>query len=121
MLPVMQGVLESLRVYPERLQAKLDPAMLATDLADYLVRHGLPFRQAHAVAGQAVRLAESKGISLQELPLEELQALSALFDADVRKVFDFKVSINRRSLPGGRGEAAVRAQMRQARREIEKD
>jgi len=118
MLPVMQGVLESLRVHPERLQASLDPAMLATDLADYLVRRGLPFRQAHAVAGQAVRLAESKGISLQELPLEELQALSALFDADVREVFDFKASINRRNLPGGSGKEAVRAQMRQARREI---
>jgi len=51
----------------------------------------------------------------------ELQALSALFDADVREVFDFKASINRRGLPGGSGEAAVRAQMRQARGEIEKD
>jgi len=121
MLPVMQGVLESLRVHPEHLQAKLEPAMLATDLADYLVRRGQPFRQAHAIAGQAVRLAESKGIALQELPLEELQALSALFDADVREVFDFKASINRRSLPGGSGEEAVREQMQLARREIGRD
>ena len=63
------------------MRAALDDAMLATDIADYLVRRGLPFRQAHHVAGEVVAAAETKNVPMSELTLADMQAISELFDA----------------------------------------
>ena len=82
-LPVLAGALQTLSLHPERMRAAIDPGMLATDLADYLVQKGLPFRQAHAVAGQAVQLAGKLGKPLDTLSLPEFQSLSPLIDSDV--------------------------------------
>src|SRR3970282_1179317 len=68
MLPVMAGLLQTLSVHPQRLQAALDPGMLATDLADYLVERGIPFRSAHNIAGQCVRKANDLALPLSALP-----------------------------------------------------
>jgi argininosuccinate lyase len=115
MLPVVAGVLKTLTIKPERMQAGLNPAMLSTDVADYLVRKGLPFREAHSLVGKVVLRAQQMGVRLDQLPLEEFQALNPAFEADVLEVFDFQVSAARRDLPGGTSPAAVQVQIQQAR------
>lgn len=114
MLPVMSGLLETIRVRPEGLKRALDPAMLATDLADYLVSRGVPFREAHGLVGQVVRRAQDSGQPLDQVPLEDLLSISPVFSQDVRQVFDFAASANRRAVPGGTALEAVRVQLEQA-------
>jgi len=103
----------ALALVPERMRAALDEGMLATDLADYLVRRGVPFRQAHGLAGLAVRLAEAKGVPLSALALDDYRALSDAFGADVTQVFDFDAAVARRAAFGGTGE--VSGQLARAR------
>ncbi|MHB1671499.1 MAG: argininosuccinate lyase, partial [Acidiferrobacter sp.] len=73
----------------------------ATDLADYLVRRGLPFRDAHEAAGRAVRLAIDRGVDLAELPLSELKTCSALIEADIFPVLTLEGSLAARDHLGG--------------------
>ncbi|MCS7061060.1 MAG: argininosuccinate lyase [Anaerolineae bacterium] len=113
-LPVLAGALNTLCVNAERMRAALDPAMLATDVAEYLVRRGLPFREAHHLAGRAVALAESKGLRLDQLSEQEWRNLSEHFAADIQSVFDFARSVDLRDVVGGVSPRAVRAQLRQA-------
>jgi argininosuccinate lyase len=110
MLPVLAGTLASLRVNSERMAAALDGSLLATELADYLVKKGLPFREAHHLVGQAVRLGP-----LDELPLSRLQSLSPVFAADISALWDFHAAIDRRNAIGGTGTDSVRAQLALAR------
>ena len=84
-LPIAAGALATLTVNGERMNQALAPEMLATDLAEYLVRKGIPFRQTHHIAGAAVALAESEGIALTDLSLAALRALHPAFDEDVTK------------------------------------
>lgn len=119
MLPVVAGVLRTLEVHPEKMHKALDPAILATDLADYLVRKGVPFRQAHAMVGQIVRRAHDLNLPLNQLPLKEFQKVSPLFEEDVHGVFDFQASIAYRNVPGGTSPAAVQIQLQQARQFLE--
>ena len=114
MLPVVSGLLDTLQVRPQRMQAALDPAMLATDLADYLVERGIPFREAHSIAGQCVRKANELGVPLSALPLTEFQAIHAVFREDVVSVFDFATSVARRSVEGGTAPQAVKEQIKLA-------
>lgn len=113
-LPVMTGVVSTMQIRPERMAASLEPSMLATDLADYLVKAGLPFRQAHEVAGQAVQLAEQEGVPLNELTLAQLQRLDRRFKEDVAAVFDVVHSLNSRSVTGGTSDEALTRQLQAA-------
>jgi argininosuccinate lyase len=115
LLPVVTAILRTLKLNPDRMRAALDPDMLATDLADYLVKKGVPFREAHRIAGRAVRLAGEQEILLSELSLESLRSLSNLFAADVAAVFDFDASVARRSAAGGTAPKAVEAQIEAGR------
>ncbi|HLF25054.1 MAG TPA: argininosuccinate lyase [Anaerolineae bacterium] len=121
MLPVMAGLIGSLTVRSERMQSALDPSLLATDLADYLVARGVPFREAHHVVGQAVRRAIDLGVSLDRLALAELRAIHPAFGADVTTVFDFNQSAARRKVTGGTGHIAVQAQLAQAREYLKRE
>ncbi len=114
-LPVAAAVLRGMTLHPDRMAAALSADLLATDLADYLVRKGMPFRQSHHVVGRAVRRAEELGVPLSQLPLSELQAISPLFGDDVAEVWDFERSVERRNSAGGTARAAVEAQIAQAR------
>jgi argininosuccinate lyase len=87
----------------------------ATDLADYLVRKGLPFRDAHEVVGKTVRYALARGKELGELSLGELQALSPLIDADVHAAITLEASLRARAVVGGTAPDAVRRQLALAR------
>jgi argininosuccinate lyase len=114
-LPVTAGVLRTLQINADRMAAALSSDMLATDLADYLVRKGVPFRQAHHVVGQVVRQAEALGLTLSTLPLTALQAITPDFDADVRALWDFEHSVEQRAAVGGTSRAAVEQQIQRAR------
>jgi len=94
--------------------AALDTALLATEMADYLVKKGVPFREAHHVVGQAVRLGP-----LDNVPLPALQALSPAFGPDVAGLWDFRAAVDRRNVLGGTGTGAVRAQLAAARKLLE--
>jgi len=89
--------------------------MLATDLADYLVKRGVPFREAHSLAGQAVRKAIELGVDLDRLPFYEWKNISPLIEEDVMSVFDFAASIDRRNVVGGTGREAVKQQLEEAK------
>ena len=116
-LPVLAGALKSMHVNKERMLAAIDSSMLATDLADYLVCRGIPFREAHAVAGKAVRAAAQKSVSLDQLSLDEWQALGP-FEADVDQVFDPLMSIEKRNAIGGTSLQSVKKQIQIAKSKI---
>jgi len=114
-LPVLSEALRTLTVNTDRMGAAIDPAMLATDLAEYLVRKGVPFREAHELTGQAVRRAIQQGIDFNQLSIGDFQAISAVFESDVNQVFDIRASIARKNAIGGTAPEAVRQQLTKAR------
>src|SRR5882724_3884833 len=83
--------------------AASDPALLATDLADYLVRKGLPFRKAHHAVGAVVALAEKSGKPINRLSLAELQSVDKKFRRDAFAVFDLRRAMAKRNLTGAPG------------------
>ena len=113
-LPVLAGALETVAIKRERMRSAIDASMLATDLADYLVERGVPFRQAHAAGGSAVRLAAEKGLSLDQLADEDWRSLGD-FGPDVHTVFDPEKSVSKRSATGGTAAVAVIAQIDKAK------
>ncbi len=114
-LPIAAGIIRTLKVHADRMAAALDDGMLATDLADYLVRRGVPFRESHHLAGQAVKRAEALGVPLGQMPLAEYRTIHPAFGEDVYGVFDFRRSVEMRQARGGTAPEAVRAQIRRAR------
>jgi argininosuccinate lyase len=120
-LPLATGIVRTLQVNVERMAAALDTAMLATDLAAYLVRKGIPFRQSHHLVGQAVRRAEEMGVPLQDLDPTEYEAIHPAFapsgqpGSDLYTCFDFQASVEARNARGGTAPMAVRAQLEKAR------
>ncbi|MFL6149967.1 MAG: argininosuccinate lyase [Pseudonocardiaceae bacterium] len=117
LLPAMAGMVGTLAFHTERL-AELAPAgyTLATDLAEWLVRQGVPFRTAHQAAGACVRLAESRGVELAELSEMELAAVHPELTIDVRRVLNVAGSINSRYSYGGTAPDRVAEQLQRARR-----
>ncbi|HEX6290646.1 MAG TPA: argininosuccinate lyase [Herpetosiphonaceae bacterium] len=114
-LPVVGGVIGTLRFNTERMRAALDDTMLATDLADELVRLGVPFREAHGLVGQLVRAAETQGIALRDLPLETVRAAHTEL-ADVwLHVFDMQRSIEQHHSSGGTAAQSLAEQLTAAR------
>uniref|UniRef100_A0A672HJ81 Argininosuccinate lyase n=1 Tax=Salarias fasciatus TaxID=181472 RepID=A0A672HJ81_SALFA len=102
------------------MEAALSPDMLATDLAYYLVRKGVPFREAHGLSGKAVFAAETKNVSLNQLTEEDLSAISPLFEADVSSVWDYRSSVEQYGAPGGTARSSVAAQVEQLRSWLQK-
>jgi len=119
LLPVMSGLLTTLAVRGEWMRAAINPQVMATDLADYLVKRGVPFRQAHEAVGRAVRRADELNVSLAVLPLEEWQAIQPAFADDLFQMFDPEVSVAQRSAYGGTAPKAVMEQLDQAKKILE--
>ena len=117
-LPVVAGAIRTARFNTERMLAALDDAMLATDIADELVRRGVPFREAHHVAGRLVREAETTGVMLRELPIASFVAAHPALAGDLSHLFDFAHSVATRDIPGGTAPNAVREQLILAKSEI---
>lgn len=107
-LAVTAGALEGAQINEETCRAAAsDPLLLATDLADYLVEQGMPFRQAHHVVGALVARAEELNLSLPELSDEDAQSVSPQLGSDWREVFDLSRAFSRREKPGMPGPQQV--------------
>jgi argininosuccinate lyase len=91
--------------------AAADPGLLATDLAEYLVRKGVPFRRAHHAVGALVAMSEQLGKRLDQLSLEQLQSADQHFGADAFELFDLSKALARRTLPGSPGPREVQKQL----------
>ncbi len=114
LLPALQGLVETMTFNGGRMRAALDEGMLATDVADYLVAKGVPFREAHGIVGKLVRRSLDTGQPLSQLPLEDYQAINPVFGEDVYAIFDFEASVGKRKAPGGTAPEAVKVQIEQA-------
>ncbi len=111
-LHALRGMVSTMTVKADRMrECAHEGYMAATDLADYLVGKGMPFRQAHGVAGRTVAYCVQAGVKLQELTLDELRAQCDLFDEDVFDWVDIDNVVARRDTYGGTGHEAVAAQM----------
>jgi len=97
------------------MRESMDGNILATDLADYLVRKGTPFREAHRVVGELVLHCEGSGLDLTELNVEDLRKFSPSFDEDTIPLLEIGSSPERRSLPGGTSTQAVIEQLANAK------
>lgn len=116
------GMLAACTFKEERMrEASHEGYMAATDLADYLVGKGLPFRQAHAVVGRIVGDCVREGVTLQQLSTDELRSYSELFDDDAHEALDIDSIVRRRTTFGGTGHEAVRAQLKLATEALEAD
>ena len=115
-LALMAGMLDETTFRTDRMRAACARGFLnATELADYLVGKGLPFREAHHVTGHAVALAEKEGKGLEDLSLEQLRALDARIGEDVYAVLDYDAAVRRRETPAGTGPRSVARQLEQLR------
>ena len=114
-LEVFASAWETMEIKPGRMAAAVDAGALATELADFLVEAGVPFREAHRVVGAVVREAASEGRALTDLALADLRAHHAAFDEHALGRLDLRASLDRRNIEGGTGPAAVERQLQQAR------
>jgi argininosuccinate lyase len=113
-LPAVAGAVRTAVFRPERAKAVMDAQLLATDLADYLVRRGVPFRASHDVIGRLVRRAEERRVPLSDLTPEEFRAEHEAFEADVHDVFDWEASADARDTAGGTSRRSIERQLEDA-------
>jgi argininosuccinate lyase len=111
-LEVLRGTVAGMVALPAHCAAAVaDPLLLATDVVDYLVRRGLPFRDAHHVVGKLVAMAEDANVPLNQLPLDMARTASDLLQADWTEVFDVAVALAARERPGMPGPAQTAARI----------
>ncbi|HYJ78268.1 MAG TPA: hypothetical protein VEW03_01595, partial [Longimicrobiaceae bacterium] len=112
LLPAVAGTVRTMEIDGERCRGAVDAAMLATDLADFLVQRGVPFREAHGTVGRLVRAAEELGCGLDELDPRFFTHLSPHFaDADLETLFSPEASLAARAGTGGTAPEAVAEQV----------
>ncbi|MEM9951939.1 MAG: argininosuccinate lyase [Chloroflexota bacterium] len=111
LLPVVAGVIQTLELNPAKMKNALLEELLATDLADYLVKKGIPFRSAHHIVGEVVQHASQHDVTLSQIPLEILKEIHDIFEADVADIFDFNRAVEQKSSIGGTAPSAVREQI----------
>jgi len=115
-MAIMAGMLETMTVNEDRMLAEAGTGFsAATDVADYLAKRGMPFREAHAVVGHLVLECEKRGCGLEDLTLDELRAASDLFEQDIVGSLDPAGIARARTTYGGTGNAAVAVQLAEAR------
>ena len=114
LLPVAHGLLEALEFDTARMAGACEAFLQATDVADYLVAGGLPFREAHHLTGTLVRECLERGVGLEEVSLEELRQLSPVFDDGFSAALDPHASLARKALAGGSAPERVREQLARA-------
>jgi argininosuccinate lyase len=118
-ISVFIGLMEGLEPVPRAMRAAvLEGHATATDLADYLVRKGMAFRDAHGVVARAVREAERAGVDLASLSISRLKSFSSKIGPDVAKILTPEGSVAARKHPGGTAPAAVRRAVARARKRL---
>lgn len=118
-LPVLSKAIASITIHAEKCRAAIDPSIFATDVADVLVKAGIPFRDAHAWVGQAVKLCTDSDRLIDTLSKEEWQNLIPGCDIDFSNLFSPEISINNRCVPGGTALQSVVNQISSARKHLE--
>lgn len=108
---IANGILSTLKLRPDRMRASLNPFLLATDVADALVRLGVPFRETHHISGRVVAKSEELGIPMDQLSLEQLQAIDSRFPDNIKDVFNYEASVESRNAQGGTSRAGVLEQI----------
>ncbi|MCR4605140.1 MAG: argininosuccinate lyase [Eubacterium sp.] len=109
-LALCTGMIDTMTIHPEAMEISAKNGFTnATDAADYLVNHGVPFRDAHGIIGQLVLTCIDKGISLDELPIEEYKKISSVFDEDIYEAISMKTCVERRNTIGAPGPKAMKA------------
>jgi len=120
-LEVLEPMLRSIKVRAERMRSEAEGGFLmATDLAEYLVTKGMPFRRAHEVVREITSYCREKGKELRDLSLEELRSFSELFGQDVLERFSAEASVKARNAPGCTSPEQVKAQILEAREMLSK-
>ena len=118
-LRIMARMLSTVRFDAERFRKELsDDSLLATELADYLVRRGVPFREAHEIVGMIVGECSRKGIGLRQLPLKEYRKRSKVFDKSLYTVLDPDVSVKLKRSEGSTSPAEVQKSIRRWERRL---
>ena len=118
-LDVFVPMLAGLKIDRDKMRtAAADPALLATDLADYLVKKGMPFRKAHEIVGRVVKHSIETGKRLNEISMSALKKFSPQFDVDVAKVFELRRSLLARRATGAPAPENVKAQIKRWRKEL---
>lgn len=120
LLPAVAGTIRTLGFNGARMRGAVSSGMMATDLADYLVRRGVAFREAHSAVGLLVRQAESLGIELDNLPDGSFLAAHPLFRRTAMRELDPLKSLKNREIPGGTGPEAVRNQIKKAQDDVQR-
>ena len=116
-LEIWSAMLPELKLNHERMEAAAsDAALLATDLAEYLVTKGLPFREAHQVVGKLVTRASEMNVALDEVPPSQMQELSPLFDENVTMIFNARRSLEKRNAIGAPSPENVKSQIERWRK-----
>lgn len=116
---IATGVLATLDIKPQKMKAALDPFMLATDIADYLVRKGVPFRETHHISGRVVALSEQTDTPMNELTYDQLKGVDARFEPDIAESFDYERSVEMRSAKGGTSKDSVLQQIKVLRQMLD--
>lgn len=120
MLLVASGALFATRFNADRLRAAAsNPALLATEAADYLVGKGVPFRQAHDIVGKVLREAEKQNVAWTALPLETLKKISPAFDSDLAATLTLEAALASKNVPGGTSPDSVRAAIAALEKQLE--
>jgi argininosuccinate lyase len=120
MLLVAAGAIFATRFNVERLRsAASNPALLATEAADYLVRKGIPFRQAHDIVGKVLREAEKQNVSWTALPIGLLKTISPAFDSDLAASLTLDAALASKKVPGGTAPDSVRAALDAVEKQLE--
>jgi len=121
MLAVAAGALSTTKFNAERLRAAAsNPALLATEAADYLVHKGIPFRQAHDIVGKVLREAEKQNMPWTSLPLETLKKISPAFEADFANSLSVTAALAAKKVPGGTAPESVRDAIANLERRLNK-
>ncbi len=111
-LPVFTAMLNTLTVRPKNMQKAASGGFInATDCADYLVKKGMPFREAYMIVGRLVNMCIKSGESLDTLPLKDFRAISGLFAEDVYQALELRTCVNGRTVYGGPGKESVQTQI----------
>jgi argininosuccinate lyase len=115
LLPIISNAIKTLTPHPEMMARTITPDLMATDLADYLVAKGTPFREAHTIVGNLVKKAEKKKVPLDHLALSDFQEYSKDIDGSVYSTFNPLQSINKKNVLGGTAQEQVHRQLIEAR------
>ncbi|KAM7312209.1 argininosuccinate lyase isoform X1 [Ixodes scapularis] len=116
LLKIATGNLETLEVHESACVSGLSPEMLATDVAYYLVRKGMPFRDAHCAAGKLVALAERNNVPMHQVSIQEAKSITNIFDEDLANVWNYEHAVEQYSATGGTSKKSVEAQIQALRK-----